>query len=64
MPKAIHRVVYAVEDVEGKDDSRWTRVGVSFLNKDDSETVLLSALPVSGKLILQKPKEKPESPEA
>lgn len=59
--KSIHRVAYAVEDVEGKDDSRWTRIGVSFENKDGSETILLAALPISGKLILQKPKEEDPS---
>jgi len=63
MPKEIHRVAYAVADLEGK-DSRWTRIGVSFENKDGSETVLLDALPASGKIILQKPKPKEDTPSA
>ena len=59
----IHRIAYAVadgaQDDEGKSSTRWNRIGVSFLNKDDSETVFLDALPVNGKIILRKPKDKP-----
>jgi hypothetical protein len=59
----IYRVAYAVSDGEnddqGKKSSRWSRIGVSFLNKDDSETVFLDALPINGKIILRKPKDNP-----
>ena len=63
----IHRIAYAVADGapddKGESSSRWTRIGVSFLNKDNSETVFLDALPVNGKIILRKPKDKPSEGE-
>ena len=57
----IHRIAYAVSEPGSKADeaqtkSRWTRVGVTFLNRDESETVVLDAIPVNGRLVLQKPK--------
>ena len=59
MSKNIHRIAYAVTQPDDpKDDARWKPAGVTFLNKDGSETVLLDTLPVSGKLVLQEPKEK------
>jgi len=62
----IHRVAYAVRDIEAKPGeaqpkSRWTRVGVTFLNRDDSETVVLDAIPVNGRLVLQAPKDAEEA---
>jgi hypothetical protein len=39
----------------GKD--RWTNVGVAFEGKD-TITVLMDAVPINGKLILQRPKAK------
>jgi hypothetical protein len=53
-----YRVATVVSDSEsGKD--RWTNIGVAFQNQD-TITVLVDALPVNGKMILQKPKEKTE----
>ncbi len=53
-----YRVATVVNDSEsGKD--RWTNIGVAFKNAD-TITVLVDALPVNGKLILQKPKEDKE----
>ncbi len=54
----VHRIAYAVADTSSKegDESRWTRIGVSFLNKDQSESILLDAVPVNGKVILRSPK--------
>jgi hypothetical protein len=63
MSHSIHRIAYSVTDLpsqNGERRNRWHAVGVSFLNKDGSETVLLDATPLSGKLILQVPKS--ESP--
>jgi len=41
--------VYVInEGTEGK--SRWLKIGVAFVNKDDSVNVILDALPTSGKL--------------
>jgi hypothetical protein len=44
--------VYAIYEsrTEGRDRSRWVRVGVAFDNKDGSLNVLLDALPLSGRL--------------
>ena len=60
MSKNIHRIAYAVTQPDNQDDdARWKPAGVTFLNKKDgSETVLLDTLPLSGKLVLQVPKEK------
>jgi hypothetical protein len=62
----IHRVAWAVTDPPqgSKLKARWLRVGVFFLNKDGSETLLLDALPVSGKLVLQTPKVGEDEKEA
>ena len=52
-------IVNVVTDLEqGK--SPWREVGVGFENdKHDSVTLLLDALPLSGKLVLTRPKERP-----
>jgi hypothetical protein len=44
--------VYAIYEsrTEGRDRSRWVRVGVAFDNKDGSLNVLLDAFPLSGRL--------------
>lgn len=44
--------VYVIYDAkgEGRDRSRWVRIGVAFDNKDGSLNVLLDALPLSGRL--------------
>ena len=36
---------------EGK--SQWTRIGVAFLNRDQSINVVLDALPITGKVQLR-----------
>jgi hypothetical protein len=62
MPHEIHRIAYAVTDGEKSNRSRWTQIGVSFLNRDGSETILLDALPTHARIVLQPPKR--ESPQA
>ena len=61
----IHRVAYTVGERPGKGRQKakawWLKIGVTFLNKDDSETIFLDALPVNGKIILRQPIEKPEA---
>lgn len=42
------------------DKTRWTRVGVAFVNRD-SISIKLSAYPVRPELVLLKPKPKEES---
>jgi len=49
--------VYVVqEEKEGK--SRWTSIGVAFVNRDGSLNILLDALPVNGKLHVRDAKPK------
>ena len=55
----IKRVAWAVRSTGDGGKSSWSRIGVSFENKDGSESVLLDAVPLSGKIVLQDPK-KPE----
>lgn len=51
------KVVYTIiETGEGK--SLWRMVGSAFVNRDDSLTVLLDALPVNGRLHVREPSEK------
>jgi hypothetical protein len=44
--------VYAIYESrsDGRERSRWVRVGVAFDNRDGSVNVLLDALPLSGRL--------------
>jgi len=57
-------IAYAVTPRGEGEKDRWTRIGAAFENKDGSLTVLLDAAPLSGKLILQAPKEEAEAAEA
>jgi hypothetical protein len=58
----LHRDVYTIVAGigDGKKD-RWIKIGASFLNKDGSESVLLDALPINGKLQLCMPKPKEDA---
>jgi hypothetical protein len=58
----LHREVYTIVAGagDGKKD-RWVRIGATFLNKDGSESVLLDALPVNGKLQLRTPRPKEDT---
>ncbi|MEW6323963.1 MAG: hypothetical protein AB1515_01095 [Nitrospirota bacterium] len=42
------RQVFAIAERNGK--SYWIRIGAAFINQDGSETVLLDALPVNGRM--------------
>ena len=46
--KKIPRQVFTVIERNGK--SYWVRIGAAFSNQDGSETVLLDALPVNGRM--------------
>jgi hypothetical protein len=62
MPNKPHRDVYIVINGTSADQKgRWVRTGVTFLNKDGSESVLLDALPVNGELQLRTPKPKEDA---
>ena len=52
------------EQGEGK-KAFWTKIGVAFENKDGSWNVILSALPIDGKLHIRDPQEREQpKPEA
>ncbi|EKD42199.1 MAG: hypothetical protein ACD_73C00272G0001 [uncultured bacterium] len=43
--------VFVISDTADKESpNRWIKVGVAFLNKDDSLNLVLDALPINGKL--------------
>ncbi|MFH1810795.1 MAG: hypothetical protein ABIJ09_18780 [Pseudomonadota bacterium] len=53
------KVVYTIiETGEGK--SFWRQVGAAFVNRDESLTVLLDALPVNGRLHIREYSERDE----
>jgi hypothetical protein len=47
------RRVFTVTERDGK--NYWVRIGAAFSNRDGSETVLLDALPVNGRLQIRDP---------
>ena len=55
---------YAVRDFEKKDggkDAAWRLIGAAWFHKDgEGVDVVLDAVPVSGRIVLRKPKEKGE----
>ena len=56
------RQVFAIAERNGK--SYWVRIGAAFANHDGSETVLLDALPVNGRLQIRPMKEESRPEEA
>ena len=44
--------------VDEKNEERWHKLGAAFINKDDSVTILLDAMPLGRKLIIRDPKAK------
>ncbi len=50
--------VYTIIEKEGYEKSFWVRIGSAFENRDGSQTILLDALPVNGKLHLRDRKKK------
>lgn len=57
MAKRPDYIASTVVDVDGG-QSRWREIGVAFINEKDSITVLLDAAPLTGRLVLTKPKER------
>ena len=49
-PARALKAVYTIIDVEGVEKSRWIRVGTAYINRDQSLSVYLDALPVNHKL--------------
>jgi len=42
--------VFAIPESEPGEKKLWSKVGVAFINKDESINVILDALPTTGKL--------------
>lgn len=42
--------VYVIPERGKNEDAPWLRIGVAFVNKDDSLNVILDALPTTGKI--------------
>jgi hypothetical protein len=55
------RQVFAIAQRNGK--SYWIRIGAAFINQDGSETVLLDALPVTGRMQIRSATENGKSSE-
>ncbi len=53
-----YKQVFMVEKSEDGGRSFWTKIGVAFVNKDNSLTVELNAVPLSGRLQIRDPKRK------
>lgn len=51
--------VYHIVEREGH-KPLWTRVGVAFVNRDDSLNIILEAMPIDGRLHVRKRSEKQE----
>lgn len=58
--KRSYKHVFMVEKSNDGERSFWTRVGVAFVNKDNSLTVELNAIPLSGRLQIRDPKSRDE----
>ncbi len=55
-------IVNTVTELEGS-PARWREIGVAFKNEEkDTLTILLDAVPLSGRLVLTRPKEKAPEP--
>lgn len=42
--------VYVITDRDPQSEPIWTRVGIAFVNRDQSLNVVLDAIPVNGRL--------------
>ena len=54
--------VFQITEREGK-KSLWTRVGSAFVNRDKSLNVILSCLPIDGRLHIRDPRSKKKGEE-
>ena len=49
-PAKKRKAVYTIIDREGNSKSYWLRLGTAYVNRDESLTVYLNALPVNNRL--------------
>lgn len=56
-----HRVIWGIKEGKEKGKGNWTQLGVTFLNKDGSETLRFNYVPTDPKITIQlrSQKEKP-----
>ncbi|HBF12167.1 MAG TPA: hypothetical protein DDW49_02050 [Deltaproteobacteria bacterium] len=59
--ETILKEVFVLPDKDDKNKS-WSRIGVAFVNKDDSLNVVLDAVPLTGRLHIRDRRSKNESP--
>lgn len=53
--------VFVISEREGEENKLWARIGVAFMNKDESWNVVLDAVPITGRLhIRDRVSKKPE----
>ncbi len=55
---AVKEVFTIIETENQESPNRWVKIGVAFVNKDDSLNVVLDALPLNGRLHIRDRKEK------
>lgn len=42
--------VFVISERSGEEKDHWTRIGVAFVNRDNSLNVVLDAVPITGRL--------------
>lgn len=60
-PSRKRKAVYTILEREGNNRSYWLRLGTAYINRDDSLTVYLNALPVNNKLHIRELPEQNDS---
>ena len=57
--------VFAITEREqgSTEKGRWTRIGIGFVNRDNSINVVLDALPLNGRLQIRERKTQQKQPE-
>lgn len=60
MDRSKMKAVYTIIDNDRLDKPLFRRIGIGFVNRDDSINVYLDALPIDGKLHLREPFDKRE----
>lgn len=58
--KRTYKHVFMVDKSEDGGRSFWTKIGVAFVNRDNSLTVELNAIPLSGRLQIRDPRPREE----
>jgi hypothetical protein len=61
MAKSPDYICYTVKEIEGRDKSIFNRIGAAWSHESgEGHTIQLDALPLDGKIVLLKPKDKSE----